>query len=175
MQGVIQLYLAQWASGQGCIGNKIVSSTWYVKNDKQRLYLMVRIPKTNFTPVSVGVNYFYPYPFMDYWRHSDTMGFGDGKPLDQYGWDEKNWHDDLSDRGRMDTRAKHSEADQYYWYEFSKPLDSGDDHDWSWTPGDKIGTDITGDLMIGSWGKLPAGRWRRCLCLPTIYNFRFDE
>ena len=159
------IYLAQWVSGQGCIGNKIVSSTWYIKNDQKRLYLMVRIPKTNLTPVSVGVNYFYPYPFMGYWRHSDTMGFGDGKPLDQYGWDEKNWHDDLSDRGRMDTRAKHSEADQYYWYEFSKPLDSGDDHDWSWSPGDKIGTDITGDLMIGSWGKLP-GRGRRCLCLP---------
>jgi hypothetical protein len=42
-----------------------------------------------------------------------------------------------------------------YWFEFSKPLDSGDGHDWIWKPGDKVGTGLTGDLMIGSFGTSP--------------------
>jgi outer membrane protein assembly factor BamD (BamD/ComL family) len=169
-------YPAEWMDAQcyhlyfikgvasGCTGDRSVPSTWFVKNDKQRLYFLIRIPKAYFTPEGVELSYLYPYPFTGSWQHSDTMGFRDGKPLDQYGWDEKNWYDDMSDGGRMDTRAKTAQADQYYWYELSKPLDSGDGHDWSWKPGDKIGTDITGVLVIGSWGDLPSGGGGAFVC-----------
>ena len=158
-----QLYLAEW-TGQDCTGIKNVASTWYVKNNEQKIYFLVRIPKTYIVPNGVSLAYFYPYPYVNSWQHSDTMSFGDGKPLDEYGWDGQTWRDDTSDGGTMDTRAKSTQADQYYWYEFSKPLDSGDVHDWSWKAGDKVGTDITGNLMIGSWGNLPAGGGSTFVC-----------
>jgi hypothetical protein len=34
----------------------------------------------------------------------------------------------------------------YYWFEFRKPLDSGDRYDWSWTPGESIGE--VGNLLL---------------------------
>ena len=159
-----QLSLVKWVPGQGCTGNQGVSSTWYVKNDRQQLYLLIKVPKADFSPEGVSVGYFYPYPYTGLWQNSDTMGIGDGRPLDQYGWDETNWHDDISDGGRMDTRANSTQTDQYDWYELSKPLDSGDSHDWSWKAGEKVGSDITGGLMIGSWGTLPAGAGDAYLC-----------
>jgi len=168
-----QLPLVKWVPGQGCTGNRGVSSIWYVKNDKQRLYLLIKVPKAEFSSGGVSVGYFYPYPYTGLWQHSDTMGIGDGKPLDQYGWDETNWHDDVSDGGRMDTRANSTQTDQYDWYELSKPLDSGDGHDWSWRAGEKVGSDITGDLMIGSWGTLPAVEGDAYLC--RYIQFQLSE
>ena len=159
-----QLNLVEWISGQGCTGNKSIASTWYVKNDARNLYFLIRIPKVYIVPKGVSLAYFYPYPYMNFWAKSDTMSFGDGIPLDEYGWDDKTWRNDVSDGGEMNTRAKTTQADQYYWFEFSKPLDSGDGHDWSWKAGDKVGTDITGDLMIGSWGSLPAGGGDTFVC-----------
>lgn len=152
-----QVYLVEWVPGEECTGNKSVASTWYLKNNNKDLFILVRIPKVYIVPKGVSLAYFYPYPYMNFWQHSDTMSFSDGKPLDEFGWDEKVWHDDVSDGGRMNTSGESTLDDQYYWFELSKPLDSGDGHDWSWKPGDKVGTDITGGLMIGSWGSLPLG------------------
>ncbi len=159
-----QVFLFKWVSGQGCTGNRLLLSTWFVKNDGQRLYLLTRISKITFSSGGVAVGYYYPYPLTGSWLFSDAMGFGDGKPLDQFGWDGNIWQDDVSEGGSMDTRAKSTIDDRYYWYEFSKPLDSGDGHDWSWKAGDKVGTGITGDLMIGSWGHLSSGGEDTYLC-----------
>jgi len=153
----LQIYLVESETGQGCTGDKRFPSYWFIKNNEQNLYFLVKIPKKIYTPEGVSIAYFYPYPYMNFWQHSDVMRFtGDG-PVDQYGWDESKWRDDTSDGGRMDTHAKRTETKLYYWYEFSKPLDSGDGHDWSWKPGDKVGTDITGDLLISSWGDWVVG------------------
>ncbi|MGZ9225925.1 MAG: TIR domain-containing protein [Anaerolineales bacterium] len=162
--GCHQINLVQWVPEQACAGEKNVSSNWYVKNDHQKLYILVSISKLRFTPEGTSLAYFYPYPYTDRWQHSDTMTFEDGGPVDQFGWDDEKWIDDTTDGGKMNTRAKSTQTDQYFWYEFSKPLDSGDGHDWDWKPGNKVGTDITGGLMIGSWGNLPAGAGDAFLC-----------
>ena len=152
-----QVDLAEWKLGQGCEEGDSIPSFWFLKNNGQNLYILVKIPKTSLYPKSVNFSYFYPYPYTNGWQHSDEMVFMEDGPADHYGWDESTWYDDTSDGGSMDTRAKRTETELYYWYEFSKPLDSGDDHDLSWEPGEKVGTDITGNLMIGTWGDLPSG------------------
>ena len=44
-----------------------------------------------------------------------------------------------------------SEDDQYIYFEFRKPLNSGEAEDWAWQPGTWVGTDITGALLFVTW------------------------
>ena len=150
-----QLHLIRYEEGKGCTGNSSILTTWLLRNDNERLYVLVRIPKAVFSPSGAAVDYFYPYPYGDPWKHSDSMGIDQGKPLDRFGWNDKTWREDTSDGGSMDTVAKATIGDKYRWYEFSKPIASGDPHDWQWTLGNRIGTAISGDLMIGTWGRTP--------------------
>ena len=149
-----KLRLAAQPPGQGCgSGNYSVPFEWYLMNDEQRLYMLIRFSKHDFTPTGIHFSYFYPYPYTGKWQFSDSLFLSfDGQPTDQYGWDEKKFYNDVDDGGTMDTRAKSYYDGQSYWFELSKPLDSGDSHDWLWRPGDKVGTGLTGDLMIGSFG-----------------------
>jgi outer membrane protein assembly factor BamD (BamD/ComL family) len=150
-----KLRLAAQPPGQGCgTGNKSVPFEWYLMNDEQRLYMLIRFSKHDFTPTGIHFSYFYPYPLSGEWQFSDSMAYFGSRDFDQYGWNASKgkWSDDVSDGGTMDTRVKSSQDGQSYWFELSKPLDSGDSHDWLWRPGDKVGTGLTGDLMIGSFG-----------------------
>jgi outer membrane protein assembly factor BamD (BamD/ComL family) len=148
--------LAAQPPGQGCgSGTSSIPVEWFLMNDKQRLYLLIRFSKNDFIPTGIHFSYFYPYPYTDRWQFSDNMAFWGSRAFDQYGWDETEFHDDTSNGGSMNTRAKSSYDNQSYWFEFSKPLDSGDGHDWTWMLGDKVGTGLTGDLMIGSFGTFP--------------------
>jgi outer membrane protein assembly factor BamD (BamD/ComL family) len=152
--------LAAQPPGQGC-GEGVYSILfdWFLMNDNQRLYMLVRFSKNNFIPTGIHFSYFYPYPLTDEWKFSDSMGFFGSKVVDQYGWNSAKgkWVDDVSGGGTMNTRAKSSADKRTYWFEFSKPLNSGDGHDWTWKPGDKVGTGLTGDLIIGAFGTSVAG------------------
>ena len=152
---------AQAPGSRGCgDGYRGIPLEAYLLNDEQRLYLLLRLKAEDFAPTGVHFSYFYPYPYTDHWQFSDQMAF-DTQPIDNYGWNESEWFNDVDDGGTMDTRSGSYHAGQSYWFEFSKPLNSGDGHDWAWKPGDKVGSDLTGDLLLGSWGTLsPDGdRW----------------
>lgn len=154
--------------GQGCgAGIYSIPVEWFLMNDKQRLYMLLKFSRNNFTPTGIHFSYFYPYPLTGEWQFSDSMGFFGAKVVDQYGWNaaKGEWFDDVSNGGTMNTRAKSSYDNQSYWFEFSKPLDSGDGHDWIWKPGDKVGTGLTGDLMIGSFGTSIGGEGYSCRLL----------
>jgi len=151
-----KIRLALQPPGQGCgSGTSSIPVEWFLMNDKQRLYLLIRFLKNDFAPAGIHFSYFYPYPYTGRWQFSDSMAFWVPRAFDQYGWDETEFHDDTSNGGSMNTRAKSSYDNQSYWFEFSKPLDSGDGHDWAWKLGDKVGTGLTGDLMLGSFGTSP--------------------
>jgi len=151
-----KIRLALQPPGQGCgSGTSSIPVEWFLMNDNQRLYLLIRFLKNDFAPAGIHFSYFYPYPYTGRWQFSDSMAFWVSRAFDQYGWDEIEFHDDTSNGGSMNTRAKSSYDNQSYWFEFSKPLDSGDGHDWAWKLGDKVGTGLTGDLMLGSFGTSP--------------------
>jgi outer membrane protein assembly factor BamD (BamD/ComL family) len=159
-----QLNLVEWGTEGGCSGESSIPTLLYVKNDKKQLYILVTISKAVITPRLVVMPYFYPYPYTGLWEHSDQMGIEGGKPLDQYGWDEKKFYDDVSDGGSMDTRADTTTTDLNYSYEIAKLLDSGDDHDWSLEPGEQFGTDINGNLLLGTYGLMSDQKTSSLMC-----------
>jgi len=138
------------------IGPATIPSRWWVKNDAEWLYLLARVPVAELEAYAAYIDYFWPYPYVGLWEHSD---FGwvdqDDDTWDAYGWDEVRWYDDTlaSPPGENNVEGAASKDGTYYWFEFRKALNSGDGYDWSWAPGETVGTGQTGDLLLGIYDK----------------------
>ena len=133
-----------------------IASKWWVKNNDQRVFFLVRVSASEFDADFAGADYF------ESEGDSDAGGVAqDGATYDDYGWDGSQWVDDeeASPPGDMNVQGAASQYGGYYWFEFAKDLDSGDGYDWSWAPGDTIGDDGAFLLIIdgpdvGDWGEL---------------------
>jgi outer membrane protein assembly factor BamD (BamD/ComL family) len=131
-------------------GDRSIPARWWFKNDDQYLYILGRVPASELNAFSAFINYFWPYPFRDSWENSDGAWIDQEQEIwDSYGWDENKWYGDVDDGGQENVAGAASQDEQFFWFEFSKALDSGDPHDWSWQPGNVVGTNRTGDLMLG--------------------------
>jgi len=133
-------------------GGHSIASTWWLKNDSQWLYLLARLPIAEGEVSSVQIDCFWPR-WENGWRYSDSGWIDqDNNSRDSYGWDEERWYDDIeaSPAGRDDVQGAATADGTYLWFEWRKPLDSGDGYDWAWAPGDTIAADES-SLLIGAW------------------------
>jgi len=129
------------------------SARWWIKNDEQWLYFLVRVPKD--VPVrGVFVDYFWPKYENGGWERSDGMSVTiEGEFDDVYGWDETQWFSDGSadPPGMNDVEGAAREDSQYWWFELKKPLDSRERYDWSWRTGMAIGSLDMDHFLLGLW------------------------
>jgi serine/threonine protein kinase len=127
-----------------------VTSKWWIKNDDQWVYFLVGVHVKEASEPGAAVNYFWPLPYNEVtgWEHSDGAWVDrDGETWDSHGWDEETWYADTQEPGgENNVEGMSAREPNYYWFEFRKPLDSGDRYDWSWTPGESIGE--VGDLLL---------------------------
>jgi len=133
-------------------GAATLSSRWWFKNDGQWLYLLARVPSVASFGDSAFINYFWPYPFVNRWEHSDYGGLGlDGIAFDGFGWDNANWSGDTlaSPPGKTNVYGGARGDTTYIWFEFKKALNSGDSYDWDWAQGQTLGTSQNGSLGVG--------------------------
>jgi hypothetical protein len=129
------------------------TARWWIKNDEQWLYFLVRVPKD--VPVrGVFVYYFWPKYENGRWQHSDGMVVTTAGEFDDvHGWDETQWFSDGSadPPGMNDVEGAAHEDSQYWWFEFKKPLDSRERYDWSWRTGMTIGSLEMDHFLLGLW------------------------
>jgi hypothetical protein len=146
------LGVPDWSSGEKQWGTS-VHSQWWIKNDGDWIYFLVRVPASEMEAHAAAMYYFWPQPYVDHWEHSDgaVLAREDG-PQDVYGWDDQAWYDDTdaSPPGQNHTYGMSSQDASSTWFEFRKPLNSRDPYDWSWASGDT--PHDTGSLVIGAWG-----------------------
>jgi hypothetical protein len=113
---------------------------WWVQNNGQEISFLVRIPR-KLAPIAIFVNYFWP-EYTGSWAHSDGAYVNIETGIFDYGkWDELQFYEDeeLDPPGTFDVQAAYSEDGEFYWFELSKPLDSGDRYDWALESGQRIG------------------------------------
>lgn len=123
---------------------------WWVKNDRQDLYFLVRIP-AELAARGAFVDYFWP-EYTGSWAHSDGVYVNvDGEVFDHGQWDEMQWHEDedLEPPGAINVEAANSREDDFYWFEIKRPLQSGDGNDWSLAPGQTVGGNPYDSFLIG--------------------------
>lgn len=145
----VDLYL-----GKDLGDSQVVGTRWYVKNDAQWLYVLVRVPKTVLILTDIEVSYMWQD------QADSNMGYSDSGQIshdptsteDYYGWDEQRWYEDGSspNQANNDVKGATSEDEKYIYLEFRKPLNSGEVEDWAWQPGTWVGTGITGDLLFAA-------------------------
>lgn len=154
----VDLTLLKWHAGP-----ESVSSRWWVKNDAQWLYLLCRIewPAQDVDGNDGGqIDYFWPAGSCCPWDHSDLGYAGyDDSTIDLYGWDEASWYSDTDAGGTNDVQGAGSHDGTHYWFEFRKRLDSGDGFDWSFRPGQTVGTGYGGDLLVSLWDNSEPSAW----------------
>ena len=137
--------------GEGLSWGQGIDVRWWVKNDSKWVYLLVRVPAQYGEPGGLYFNHYWPGPYVDHWKNSDGTGVTvNDDAFDGHDWNEVTWKDDTDFGGKKDTVGKASKDNSYYWFELKKPLDSGDDLDWSWRPGGSSGQ--YNSTLIGVWG-----------------------
>ncbi len=154
----VDLTLLKWHTGP-----QSVNSRWWVKNDAQWLYLLCRIewPAEDVDINDGGqIDYFWPSGSCCPWEQSDLgyAGLG-GDTVDLYGWDESSWSRDTDAGGTNDVEGTGSHDGTHYWFEFRKRLDSRDGFDWSFQPGQTVGTGFGGDLLVSLWDNSEPAWW----------------
>ena len=113
---------------------------WYVQHDSQFIYFLVLV-KVDEHLNGVAIDYFWPV-YTGAWAHSDGVFVNvSAEVQDLANWDEANWYEDseLDPAGSIDAEAKVTELNDFYFIEIKRPLDSGDEYDWAFQPGDEIG------------------------------------
>ena len=168
--GCVTLVLGEpiW-EGDERLRGKVIETTWWVQNDEDWLYLLVRVPTRELKDLpdveayGVAILHFWPEPFDEFWEFSDAAGIEqNGDFWDSHGWDNENWFDDntASPPGEMDGEGAARETDQFIWFEFKKALHSGDRYDWEWWPGQVVGEGgpDDGPVLLGAWGRSD-GTW----------------
>jgi len=139
-------------------GEGSIASTWWLKNDDEWVYLLARIPVAEGDVYGVAMYYFWPQ-WEDGWEYSDGAWMDrDGDSMDAYGWDGERWSydDELTPPGTDNVQGAWSTDGTYLWFEFRKRLQSGEDYDWVWTPGETVGTDVA-SLLVGAYD----GTWHQ--------------
>jgi hypothetical protein len=125
-------------------------SRWWVQNDGQDIFFLVRVPK-EYSPRGVYVNYWWP-EYTGTWEHSDGVYARINDEVFDHGqWDEMNWQydTDLDPPGTVDIEARSTEDDEYYWFEIKRALNSGDSYDWVFELGQTYGANPYDMVMIG--------------------------
>jgi hypothetical protein len=139
-----------------------ILSRWWIKNDEEWLYLLVRVPIAEFEARGAALDYFWPEWTEEHgWAHSDASSVSlEGETNDAHGWNEEDWHEDVlaSPPGENNVEGAAREDGTYYWFEFRKALDSGDGYDWSLSPGDVIGVAEDSALFV-VWGEEGPDVW----------------
>ncbi|MCB9157640.1 MAG: hypothetical protein H6645_11055 [Caldilineaceae bacterium] len=128
-----------------------IHTRWWFKNDADWLYLLARVPRAEIEALGVYIGNFWP-EYNGAWDYSDVGWLNkDSNTYDGYGWDESQFYGDTeaSPPGANNVEGAANESPSYYWFEFRKALNSGDGRDWSWSPGEIVGTGQTGDLLLG--------------------------
>jgi hypothetical protein len=123
---------------------------WWVQNDGQDIYFLVRVPK-EYSPRGVYVNYWWPQ-YTGTWEHSDGVYARINDEVFDHGqWDEMQWQydTDLDPPGTVDIEARSTEDDGFYWFELKRALNSGDNYDWVFEPGQTYGNNPYDSVMIG--------------------------
>lgn len=145
--------------GLGEHAGKEIDSRWWFKNDEEWIYILARIPVESFDARAAFLNYFWSDSGAADWDRSDGGSFSSsGNAADTFGWTEEGWIDDTDAGGTNDTEGAAGWDGDYYWFEFRKRLNSGDEHDWQWSPGDA--PHELGSVIPGTWGYLDGdGIW----------------
>lgn len=131
----------------------------YIKNDQEWLYLMVKVPIPEFEQaIGAGLAYFWPYPYENRWKYSDSGSVTfdmDDRLRDDYHWDGVRWYPDASSLSgaKNNTEGMAGKDEMHYFFEFRKPLASGESEDWLWQPGETVGSEISGDLLLIVWNE----------------------
>ena len=123
---------------------------WWVQNNETNLFFLVRIP-SDLAIRGVFADYFWP-EYIGTWEHTDGVYVRiNGEIFDWGLWDESIWHSDeeMDPPGTVDAEAATIEDGDYYWVEFSRPLNSGDSNDWVLEPGQTIGNNPYDSFLIG--------------------------
>jgi hypothetical protein len=125
------------------------SVSWWVQNDAEYIYILVRVPD-EYNLHGVVVDYFWPL-YTGTWAHSDGLFVNiEGDIEDLTAWDEANFYEDITMKpaGTLDIEAAVSESDGFDWFEIKRKLNSGDVYDWAFEPGQVIGNNPTDSLLF---------------------------
>ena len=123
---------------------------WWIKNDNQNIMVLVRVP-TELAVQGVFADYFWP-EYNGTWPYSDGVFIrASGEALDSGNWDETNWYSDtdINPPGTIDVEGAVSQEEEFFWFEFSRPLNSGDPIDWAFEPGQTLGNNPYDNFLIG--------------------------
>ena len=152
---------SEWASAtsldlqlrESNIGPRSIPSTWWMMNDADWLYILVRLPTQSPAIDAATISHFWPYPFptqtSDYtWINTqgetwDACCFD----FDTWRWKPDSFH---SPEGGDQIEGASAHTAGSRWFEFRKPLDSHDGCDWTFSPGGSYGVQRTGPLNLGA-------------------------
>lgn len=128
--------------------NDTAAATFYVKNDAKWLYLLVHVNSTNKDPQGIGISYYW-WTWHGVWDGGRAAGVErDGSVYDAYYVNETYWKDvkPTNVKGAVSC-VTFLLSGSDCWFEFAKMLRSDDAHDWSFAPGEEVGTGPP-DLLV---------------------------
>ena len=129
----------------------------WVKNDQENLYILMKIAYlgkiTGDKEDQAFLIYLWPTIAGTDWDKSDAAWLYQlGSPIDLTNYDGNTWQQDIfaTPPGENNAQGRGYHDTTFYWFEVVKPLDSGDQWDWSIEPGDTVGAgnmEQTSDLL----------------------------
>jgi hypothetical protein len=129
----------------------------WVKNDQENLYILMKIAYIDKIPGDeedqVFLYYLWPTIAGTDWDRSDAAWLYQlGPPTDLTNHDGDTWQQDTlaTPPGENNVQGIGYHDATFYWFEMTRPLDSGDHWDWSIAPGQTIGQgnmEQTSDLL----------------------------
>lgn len=126
----------------------------WVKNDATHLYILMKIiyvQKLNPDPHDQAFIYYLwnQDPAAATWNQSDAAWTHQLHPAeDLCKYDGATWMRDEDNLGQNDAEASGYYDFANYWFEFKKPLSSGEEIDWSMSPGEQFGVNDASDVIF---------------------------
>jgi len=149
-------YIITLGLNEGTSPPYIRAKIW-IKNDQEKLYILMKIAYLDKIPGDAEDQAFLYYLWSTLagtdWDRSDAAWLHQlGPPADLTNYDGNTWQQDTlaTPPGENNVQGRGYHDDTFYWFEFARPLDSGDQWDWTVTPGETIGQgnmEQTGDLL----------------------------
>ncbi len=129
----------------------------WVKNDQENIYILMKIAYLDKIPGDQEDQAFLYYLFStiagtDYDRSDAAWLYQLGSPTDLTGYNGSSWQQDVfaTPPGENNVQGNGYNDATFYWFEMTRPLDSGDQWDWGVAPGETIGQgnmEQTSDLL----------------------------
>ncbi len=129
----------------------------WVKNDQERLYILMKVAYLDKIPGDKEDQAFLYYLWSTLagtdWDRSDAAWLYQlGSPTDLTNYDGDTWQQDIyaTPPGENNVQGRGTHDTTFYWFEMTRHLDSGDAWDWSVAPGDTVGAgnmEQTSDLL----------------------------